>query len=163
MKAGVSRKQERLHALERQIARIERLVELLTQRRHHLLLIQLWIILAGTAISLVICRLLSWLAFVCVLIVVGLFVYSWWKRRKVQSKIERYTIWLRVKKTHIARMRLDWEHIPPVEDEYEADHPFERDLDISGYRSLHQLVNTACSDEGRKRLRQWLLTRIPDP
>jgi hypothetical protein len=60
-------------------------------------------------------------------------------------------------------MGRDWNAIP---DAYtppqEIDHPFEADLDITGKHSLHRLINTAVSTEGRERLRSWLLTTRPD-
>ena len=162
MEAEISKKQIRLQVLERQIARIQRASEILALRRRNWWRLQVWIVLAGTVVTLAAGRFFSWLALACPLILIGLLVYSWRKQRALQLNIQRYAIWLRVKKTHMARMRLDWENIPSVENHYEADHPFERDLDISGRYSLHQLVNTAYSDGGRERLRQWLLTKIPD-
>ncbi len=68
-----------------------------------------------------------------------------------------------IKKTQIARIHLNWDAIPSA---YAGDavpeHPFELDLDITGSRSLHQLLNTAVSREGSQRLRDWLLTTTPN-
>ena len=77
--------------------------------------------------------------------------------------IRRHQIWLEIKKSQIARMELDWEKIPgsilqlPL-----SDLPFEKDLDITGSRSIHQLIDIAISHEGSRRLASWLLQEFPD-
>ena len=42
-------------------------------------------------------------------------------------------------------------------------HPFETDLDITGERSLHRLLDSAVTKEGSHRLKSWLLNTRPDP
>ena len=42
-------------------------------------------------------------------------------------------------------------------------HPFETDLDITGERSLHRLIDCAVTKEGSDTLRSWLLRVRPDP
>ncbi|HCI78244.1 MAG TPA: hypothetical protein DHW02_00980, partial [Ktedonobacter sp.] len=82
---------------------------------------------------------------------------------KIERSIRNHRTWQYIKRTHIARMRLDWEHIPDAQVEpVSPEHPFASDLDIVGPRSLHRLLNTAISREGTKRLQQWLLTTVPD-
>ena len=77
--------------------------------------------------------------------------------------IRRYQIWMEIKKSQIARMNLDWEKIPgsmlqlPV-----SDLSFEKDLDITGSRSIHQLIDISISREGSRRLATWLLQKVPD-
>jgi hypothetical protein len=90
-------------------------------------------------------------------------------QRQIDSSIAKASLLMHIKNAYIARMKLDWEHIPAVrtnegfeETEGKTDHPFEYDIDISGKRSMHQLLNTAVSREGSERLRKWLLTQKPD-
>ena len=60
-------------------------------------------------------------------------------------------------------MNLDWEKIPtsmlqlPVSDLW-----FEKDLDITGHRSILQLIDISISREGSQRLATWLLQKVPD-
>jgi hypothetical protein len=78
--------------------------------------------------------------------------------------MNRHQLWLNIKSTQLARMNLDWEHIPEPPLKLPAqDHPFEVDLDITGKRSLHHLVDMAISREGSQRLRDWFLQICPDP
>jgi hypothetical protein len=44
----------------------------------------------------------------------------------------------------------------------EIAHPFERDLDITGERSLLRLLDSSITAEGSQRLRSWLLSTTPD-
>lgn len=83
---------------------------------------------------------------------------------RVLNAIERYTNIRRLAEDRLARIRLDWASItPPLEIEVPAEHPFDRDLIVTGPRSLHQLLDTAASLDGSRRLAQWLLSPIPDP
>src|SRR2546427_656429 len=71
--------------------------------------------------------------------------------RKVERSITRHKIWQQIKATHVARIKLDWANIPSISSKSPVtDHPFETDLDITGERSLHQLITTAISYEGRQ-------------
>ncbi len=84
--------------------------------------------------------------------------------RRVDEGIRRHRIWRRIKATHTARMTLDWPSIPLQHDApADPDHPFERDLNLAGRRSLHHLLDTASSRGGSARLLDWLRCPTPDP
>jgi len=82
---------------------------------------------------------------------------------RLEKGIRRHQIWMEIKKSQIARMDLDWEKIPgsmlqlPL-----SDLSFEKDLDITGSRSIHQLIDISISREGSRRLATWLLQKVPD-
>jgi hypothetical protein len=83
--------------------------------------------------------------------------------RQINASIDRHQVWLQIKSAHIARMGLDWEHIPTsfgYRPQYQ--HPFEVDLDVVGEHSLFRLIDTAVSYEGSQRLRAWLTTPVPE-
>lgn len=83
---------------------------------------------------------------------------------RVQGSITRHHLWRRLKLTHIARMTLDWAHLPVLQESPSlAGHPFAADLHVTGTRSLHQLMDTAVSTEGSARLRSWLLHPLTAP
>ena len=81
---------------------------------------------------------------------------------RLEKGIRRHQIWLEIKKSQMARMELDWKKIPgsmlqcPL-----SDLPFEKDLDITGSRSIHQLIDISISREGSQRLATWLLQKVP--
>ncbi len=77
--------------------------------------------------------------------------------------IRRHQIWLEIKKSQLARMNLDWENIPgPILQGPLSDLSFEKDLDITGRRSIHRLIDISISREGSQRLAGWLLQKAPD-
>lgn len=84
--------------------------------------------------------------------------------RRVTDAIARWEALRRLAIENDARARLDWDVIPPYAGfPPEKGHPFEMDLDLTGRRSLHRLLDTAASLGGSERLRSWLLAPLPDP
>jgi VIT1/CCC1 family predicted Fe2+/Mn2+ transporter/energy-coupling factor transporter ATP-binding protein EcfA2 len=162
MRATTNKKQQRLAVLERHIERLERRHGQVNARYQRLFLQQLMVFIGGIVLSATFLGIFVPLGLACFIAAIILFIYGWGSGGTLRRSIDKYDSLLRIKKTHVARMVLDWENIPPVEDVREKDHPFENDLQISGLYSLHQLINTSYSDQGRARLRQWLLKRTPD-
>ena len=157
-------KQERLNALENQINRLQRRLANLNRRSDRYSWIRLAIFLVGALLSVVAFFLLGWLwgliPGAITLIIFNIVAYY---HRKVDRSITRHKIWLQIKATQVARVQLDWPDIPAVNSRAPvADHPFATDLDITGERSLHQLINTAISYEGSQRVCEWLLNSRPD-
>ncbi|HKP83808.1 MAG TPA: hypothetical protein VJT69_17465, partial [Pyrinomonadaceae bacterium] len=75
----------------------------------------------------------------------------------------RNSLLIEIKQVHIARIQLDWERIPLANlTSLLHAHPFETDLDITGERSLHRLIDCAVTIEGSERLKSWLLSTRPD-
>ena len=104
-----------------------------------------------------------WLLIVCAAVSLVVFSVAVYFHQRLNRSITRHTILMRIKMSQTARIRLDWERIPPPRfSDASQEHPFEIDLDITGRHSLHQLLDTASSVEGSQRLREWLLATTPD-
>lgn len=85
------------------------------------------------------------------------------QHRRVKHGIKQFERWRRIKRAHLARLTLDWAGLPPaIRLDPVGDHPFELDLDMTGDRSLHHLLDTTVTRESSIRLRDWLLTTDPD-
>lgn len=83
---------------------------------------------------------------------------------KVRDSIMRNALMLNIKDVQVARINLDWEHLPlSDQSQPESDHPFATDLDVTGERSLHRLLDSAVTRDGSRRLKSWLLNNRPDP
>ncbi|MBN9388143.1 MAG: hypothetical protein J0I20_08845 [Chloroflexi bacterium] len=82
--------------------------------------------------------------------------------RRLDHSIARLNGWLGLKRLQLARLNLDWSALPDPQVPTLPDHPFEIDLDISGPRSVHRLLDTATSREASLRLRDWLTQTHPD-
>ncbi len=144
--------------LDRRIARLEALSSRYSWSR-------LGIVLGGGA--------LAWLVFetagdapgaLLLTLVAAGFGAAAFRHGRIERSIRRHRLWRRIKSAQVARMNLDWPHLPlSPEAAADPEHPFERDLNLTGPRSLHHLLDTAVSREGSTRLRDWLTTAVPDP
>ncbi len=100
-------------------------------------------------------------------IVIGLFMAAFslavFGHRRLDRSIRRFQLASHIVQVQVARMDLDWKGIPasPVTPP-SPEHPFETDLNVTGDRSLHQLLDTALSRGGSDRLLRWLLDTVPD-
>ena len=80
--------------------------------------------------------------------------------RRLENWIARYKIWLALTEEQVARLTLDWARLPTSQP-YNPQSSLDLDLDLTGPRSLHQLLDLAVSQEGSLRLAGWL--SHPDP
>jgi hypothetical protein len=153
----------RLIALQRQIQRLNRQLTTLTSESRRYSWIRFAIFVTG---SLITAAVFNWLGntagWISLVITIIVFVVAVRFHRQIQNSITRHQLWRNIKRAQIARIQLDWDHIPLIIAlSPEPKHPFEADLDLVGERSLHHLLNTATSKDGSKRLHQWLSN--PDP
>lgn len=153
----------RLNALERHSARLQRRLDALHTTSERLTRWRLAVFLGGAAATfagLAVDDRLGLLVLIMALAVFGVLVVL---HRRVRAGIDRFAGWRGIKQTHIARMRLDWQRLPPAAASAPAGHPFALDLDIVGEHSIHRLLDTTASHGGAQRLRDWLLADGPDP
>jgi hypothetical protein len=160
----LTKQRARLAAIQNQVKRLDARLSELNRASSRYSWIRLGVFLGGAALAIggyyAVGTWLFWLVGALSVAVFGGVVRY---HRQIDRTIARYTIWRRLKTTQIARIRLDWQHIPrPQHIEPQPDHPFETDLDMAGERSVHQLIDTATSYGGSQRLRAWLTNPIPD-
>lgn len=160
----MNRKQSRLRLLEREIRRLETRIRTLEPRSNRYSWIRVLIFFIGLGLSFVMLVTVGWwLALPLAVITMVAFGIVAYYHGRLDRSVAMHTIWRQIKAMHVARMKLDWQHIPDAYSDTSTEgHPFEYDLDITGKYSLHQLLNTAISCEGSLLLRDWLLNRIPD-
>lgn len=76
--------------------------------------------------------------------------------------IRRCIYYLRIKEEHLARMNIDWQNIPePIYNASPPEMSTEKDLDLTGNNSLHNLIDVSVSYEGSLLLRKWLAEYSP--
>lgn len=154
-------KAQRRAALLRQITRLDTQLHDLHQRSDRYVNIRLLVVVIGVPVVSVLffvpsLRLAFWVA--AVLFVVA-FVGAVVIHRRIRRSIRELDGWRTIKQTHIARMELNWKHIPKPPHRTTTAHPLAVDLDLY---QLHRLVNTAVSVSGSKRLQTWLIADQPD-
>jgi len=152
---------------QRFIHQIERLNGRLSHLHHRSDTVSRWrlaVFLIGGAIAVtVFLKLGAWQwALVSVAVAVPFFALVAVHRR-LETAVNQYEKWRGIKQTHLARIRLEWDALPPAAPIAPAlaDHPFALDLDLIGDHSLHRLMDTAVTVEGSERLRDWLLATAP--
>ena len=161
---GHSRHARRLKALRRQIGRLDRCLLELERRSGRISRWRLVTFILLLALSAAALLAVGPFAFLLTgLVLLALFIYLIYRHRQIEASAARLRIWRQLRLDQIARMTLDWEDIPPTESLGERfEHPFGRDLDIVGERSLQRVIDLAITIEGSNRLRQWLLEFEPD-
>ena len=157
--------QRRLGALRRQISRLDGRLWRLDRLSRNFSRLRIALVLAGIFCALVAERFLgggfAWLT-------LGVFGAAFvaaavWHRRVYRSGI-RHAVWKRIKSIHVARLTHDWASIPqPPDMPPDPAHPFAADLNLTGPRSVHHLLDTSASYGGCARLRAWLLTPLDSP
>ncbi len=162
----MSTKERRVTSLRNAIRRLEGQITILKAESDRLSWLRLVFFAAGTIAALFAYSVGGWP--VC-LVVLALAIFAFGGmvaiHDRVSRRLERHKIWLGLKKTQLARATLEWEKLAyhtGSQPSADSDHPFETDLDLTGPRSLHRLLDTARTREGSQRLREWLLTTHPD-
>ena len=160
----LSEKHTRLRSLERQIKTLQRRIVILDVQSNRIGWLRVAIFFSGALLSILAYFLQGWwLVLTGVVITLTIFSIVAYVHARINRSITRHKIWMQIKSTHAARIKLDWSDIPVARSsEPRTDHPFAIDLDITGKHSLHRLISTAISSEGSQRLQDWLLNPIPD-
>ena len=154
----------RLEQLDKQIARLRHRAVGLEEISRKYWTARRIILIAGVLLALAFCNFAgnkaAW--FVAALLTILFSVVTIYHNR-VRDSLTRNSLLIEIKQIHIARIHLDWERIPPGDPAPPIlGHPFETDLDITGERSLHRLLDSAVTKEGSERLKSWLLSARPD-
>jgi hypothetical protein len=155
----------RVEQLDKQIARLQRRAVGLDDISRKYWNARRIILIAGVLLALAFCNFagngVAWL--VAALLTIVFSVVTMYHNR-VRDSLTRNSLLIEIKQVHIARIHLDWERIPhgdPASSSIPG-HAFETDLDITGERSLHRLLDCAVTKEGSERLKSWLLSARPD-
>lgn len=83
--------------------------------------------------------------------------------RRLDHWAESFRIWQAIYQEQAARLALEWDRIPqPAAPAEEPRPPLALDLDLTGPRSLHHLLDTTISRQGSHLLASWLTTGIPN-
>ena len=165
MRSKAADSQEPLRRLERRIARLKRRAQQLERVSNNYWVARRVLLLCGTLFALLSCKLAgSTTGLILTALFLAVFILVAIYHNRVRDAMTRNALMLNIKHVQVARLKVDWEHLsrsdqtPP-----EPGHPFETDLDVTGERSLHRLLDSAVTREGSRRLKSWLLSTRPDP
>ena len=168
MRAETFQSVDRLKHLENRIARLIRRAEQLERVSNRYWTARRVLFVSGVLLALLSCKysgqIVGWsLAGSSLALFCAVAVYH----RRVRDSITNNSLMLNIKQIQLARIQLDWERLPLSDQSQdqslsETTHPFAADLDITGERSLHRLLDSAVTREGSRRLKSWLLSLRPD-
>ncbi|NLF10624.1 MAG: hypothetical protein GX597_02430 [Anaerolineaceae bacterium] len=156
--------ERRLNAIQNQIRRLEQQTQELQALADRYAWLRLAVVAAGLALSVAAYLAVGpWPMVACLAVALAAFGVAVWKHRRVQESIARHRILQQLQKEQVARGSLDWEAMPATFPQApRPEHPFEADLDLTGPRSLHRLLDRATTHGGSRRLRDWLAEPEPD-
>jgi ABC-type multidrug transport system fused ATPase/permease subunit len=100
----------------------------------------------------------GWLA---VLVSLAVFVLVVALHNRLIEGMRRFKLWREQRQAQLARLNLDWDHIPAGSPLPGPRVALDIDLDLTGPGSLHHLLDLAVSQGGSQRLADWLT--YPDP
>ena len=151
--------------LQNRIARLQRRAQLLDRVSNNYWTARRVLFVSGIFLALFLCR---YQGTMVALVLTAFGVTVFWavarKHKTIRDGSNRNSLMIHIKQVQIARINLDWDNLPPFNQELaDRAHPFAVDLDITGPRSLHRLVDSAVTREGSHRLKSWLLNIRPDP
>ena len=160
-------KVNRLQRLESEIARLKRRTQHLEALSGKFWVTRRVLFVTGSLLALLFCKLSGWNAGVILIVLIFLvFVIVAAYHTRVRDSITRTAVMIRIKEIQLARINLDWQQLPRYVQLSESgpplEHPFATDLDVTGERSLHRLLDSAITKEGSRRLQSWLLSNRPD-
>jgi hypothetical protein len=157
-----TRPHQRQQALIRQVARLDRRLESLTRRSSRYawarLLVFLIAVSAAIGIDIAVGTAPGLIAGGIGLVAFGAAARL---HRRIKDTISRFTLWRAIKQMHLARLALDWDHLPPSP--ALPPDPLALDLDLTGEQSLHRLIDSAAAHDASRRLFDWLTAGVPDP
>jgi ABC-type multidrug transport system fused ATPase/permease subunit len=150
--------------LERQVERLDRKISQLEFWSQRYSWSRLWVAMVGIVTVFVVNHFVGgFYPWVLIGVFFVLFFVVVRYHNKIEESLKRHRIYHQIKGQHVARLKLDWERIPNPHDVLvEETHPFEADLNLAGYQSLYQLLDTTTSSGGSELLRAWLLNQSPD-
>ncbi len=156
----------RKQAIEHQAVRLATLLERLHNQHRR----WSWVRLAAFALALLAGYLAmrsigGWIGLVILLAGLSLFTLTVAIHRWLGNRLDTFTLWRLRRLEQSARMSLNWTGIPPPASNIlpASGCCLEIDLDLTGPRSLHQLLDLGVSQEGSQRLADWLSQSEPQP
>jgi MutS domain V len=153
----------RLHSIQRRVARLERRSEQLERLNRKYWLARRVVFVSGLLLALITWQFGAKTSLFVAAVFASVFAAVAIYHNRLLEGLARNSLMLHIKNVQVARINLDWEFLPLVDQTPpDTNHPFETDLDVTGERSLLRLLDTAISREGSLKLRNWLLNNRPD-
>ncbi|MBI5649859.1 MAG: hypothetical protein HZC40_05335 [Chloroflexi bacterium] len=152
----------RQRAIAQQIARLERRLIPLRIASNRVSWVRVAIFFAGLVGALIIGSQVNGFAGASVFaIALALFFAVVWYHRRLENWADTFATWRAMRADQLARMTHDWENLANYSAASGRAKTFALDLDLTGARSLHQLLDTTLSRQASQLLADWLTQHHP--
>ncbi len=152
----------RQRAIEQQIERLERRLVPLQHLSNRVSWLRVGVFIAGIAGAWGMGNQVNALAGWGVLFFgLLLFAVVVWYHRRLEHWISTFTAWRAIRSDQLARMTHDWEQLPLPSLTAARAFSLALDLDLTGPRSLHQLIDTTQSRQASRLVADWLSQNHP--
>ncbi|MBI4790937.1 MAG: hypothetical protein HY782_28235 [Chloroflexi bacterium] len=159
----VSTRAERQQAIERQAQRLARRTVPLQTLSNRVSWVRVGIFIGGTAsafaVGTQIDEPVGWALFVATGVVFAVVVAF---HRHLEHWIETFRIARELKLDQLARLGLEWEKLAPAQLAERVRESLALDLDLTGPRSLHHLLDTTVARRASELLADWLMQTHPE-
>jgi len=151
------------HALTRLVAKLDRVITLTTAASSRFTRWRLILFIVGAICTVALYK-MGWyqagngalIVFIALFLIVAVY------HNRLESRLHRLRLWKQIKLVHLARLRLDWDHIPARPSSAPEHHPYAKDLDLVGPHSLLHLLDTTVSQLGLITIRRPILIGLTD-
>jgi len=104
----MDKRQERLDLLERQMERLSKRIDRLDRRSNRYSWTRVAIFFGGLGVSLLAFFVNGWLCAALVVLTLLAFAIAAYYHSKIDRSLARHSVLLHIRRTQVARMRLDW-------------------------------------------------------
>ena len=148
---------------QRIISKLNERINFLKGKSERFSTIRLIVFSAGLALSITGYFFSKELGWIFTVLSLASFAITVHLHNKLLESIRKFHAYKKIKEENLARMLVDWQNIPdPVINIQPSDMSSERDLDLTGKYSLHNLLDVAVSVEGSSLLRKWISGTDPE-
>ena len=161
----MTRRERREETMRRHLERLERRIEVLDILDQRLFWSRWTVIAAGVLTAILLhCMIGPWSSALAMSVFLLACVVLGRCYRSVNCALIRHRAMHSIKAGHLARITLSWDLLPSSQiDQTRKSHAFSQDLNLTGPRSLHHLMDTSTSVGGSERLRVWLEMESKEP
>lgn len=139
------------------ISKLNDRIDYLTGRSERFSTIRLIVFSSGMALSIAGYFVSIEFGWIMTVLSLAAFAITVHLHNKLLGSIRKFNAYKKIKEENLARMLVDWQNIPdPIINLLPSDMSSERDLDLTGKYSLHNLLDVAVSVEGSSLLRKWI-------
>ncbi len=148
---------------EKRISRLHRLRQKLDLKSRRLSMVRLFIFLFGLVGTIGFYWIDKRISIFILIGSVAVFTATAWLHGRIERDLLRNKIWSDFARDRLARLMVNWSDLPEAKDfNVDENHPFDRDVNVTGKKSLHQLLDVCITRQGSERLAEWLLNTTPN-